>query len=104
MCYSERMSFMSLISSAIYTLMVGGLFIWIFKVIYEYFYGENQEKQIRKIHKVYKKENISKVELLDHQPKKYSLYRIKTANETKKIKMKPGYKIVKLVKKKEPAQ
>ncbi|OLS38551.1 hypothetical protein [Bacillus sp. MRMR6] len=95
---------MSLISSLIYTLLVGGLFIWIFKVIYDYFYGENQEKQIRKIHKAYKKESIEKVELLDHQPKKYSIYQIKTVNKTNRIKMKPGYKIVKLVKKKGPSR
>jgi predicted PurR-regulated permease PerM len=94
------MLFVSVVSSLLYTLIVGSLFVFIFIIFYDFFYGEKKEKQIRKIHKHFSKENIKKVELLDHQPKKFSLYQIKTDKETKRIKLKPGYKIVKLVAKK----
>lgn len=95
---------MEIISSLLYTIIVGGFFIFLFIYAYDFFYGEKQEKQIRKIHKYYRKENIKKVELLEHQPKKFSLYHVKTDKETKKVKLKPGYKVVKIIPKKKPSQ
>jgi hypothetical protein len=99
------MSEVEFISSLIYTIIVGGLFILIFIYLYDWLYGEKQEKQIRKIHKHYAKENVKKVEMLEHQPKKFTLYQVKTAMETKRVKIKPGYKVVNMVsKKKEPSR
>lgn len=91
---------MSLISSILYSLLIGGVFIFIFIYVYDFFYGEKQEKQIRKIHKYYLKENIKKVEMLEYQPKNFTLYQVKTDKEIKKVKIKPGYKVVKIVPKK----
>lgn len=99
------MSDVEVISSLIYTIIVGGLFIFIFMYLYDWLFGEKQEKQIRKIHKHYAKENIQKVEMVEHKPKKFTLYQVKTDNETKGVKIKPGYKLVKMVsKKKEPSR
>ncbi|MBY0148002.1 hypothetical protein [Neobacillus niacini] len=96
---------MEVISSLIYTVIVGGLFIFIFMYLYDWLFGEKHEKQIRKIHKYYAKENIQKVEMLEHQPKKFTLYQVKSDRETKRVKIKPGYKVVKMVsKKKEPSR
>lgn len=96
---------MESISSLLYTIFVGGIFVYIFIYLYDLLSGEKQEKQIRKIHKYYRKEDVQKVEMLEHQPKKFTLYQIKTAKETKRVKIKPGYKVVKMVpKKKEPFQ
>lgn len=73
--------------------------------LYDWLFGEKQEKQIRKIQKYYHDEKIQKVEMLERQPKKFTLYQVKTDKETKRVKLKPGYKIVKMVsKKKEPSQ
>lgn len=95
---------MESISSLLYTVIVGGIFVFIFIYLYDWLFGEKQEKQIRKIHKYYRNENVQKVEMLEHQPKKFTLYQIKTAKETKRVKIKPGYKVVKMVsKKKEPS-
>ena len=95
---------MAYISSILYTIIVGGLFIFIFIYLYDWLFGEKQEKQIRKIHKYYRDENVQKVELLEHHSKKFTLYQVKTDKETKRVKLKPGYKVVKMVpKKKEPS-
>jgi hypothetical protein len=93
-----------LLSSLFYTIIVGGIFVFIFIYLYDLLFGEKQQKQIRKIQNYYRQENIKKIELLDHQPKKYTLYQVKTDKETKRVKIKPGYKVVKMVKKKEPSQ
>jgi hypothetical protein len=95
----ERMFFLSFVSSFIYTLMVGGVFVILFIFIYDFLYGEKKEKQIRKIHKHFAKEKVKKVEFLEYQPKNFTLYQIKTEKETKRVKLKPGYKIVTLVQK-----
>lgn len=96
---------MSYISSILYTIIVGGLFIFVFIYLYDWLFGEKREKQIRKIHKYFRNENVQKVEILEHQPKKYTLYQVKTDKETKRLKIKPGYKVIKMVqKKKEPAK
>ncbi|SDN41715.1 hypothetical protein [Bacillus sp. OK048] len=96
---------MTYISSILSTIIVGGLFIFIFIYLYDWLFGEQQEKQIRKIHKYYRDENVQKVEMLEHQSKKFTLYQVKTDQGTKRVKLMPGYKIVKMVpKKKEPAQ
>lgn len=91
---------MSFISSILYSLLIGGIFIILFIYVYDFFYGEKQAKQIRKIHNYYRKENIKKVEMLEHQPKKFTMYQVKTDKESKKVKIKPGYKVVKIVPKK----
>jgi hypothetical protein len=99
------MSDVEYISSLIYTIIVGGLFIFIFIYLYDWLFGEKQEKQIRKIYKHYAKENVQKVEIIEHQPKIFTLYQVKTDKETKRVKIKPGYKVVKLVsKQKEPSR
>lgn len=94
------MLFLHYLSSIIYTVIVGGIFVYLSILAYDFFSGEKPEKQVKKIHKYFRKETIKKVELLEHVPKKYSLYQIKTDNETKRVKLKPGYKVVKMVKKK----
>nr|WP_263326703.1 hypothetical protein [Neobacillus sp. Marseille-Q6967] len=91
---------MEMISSLIYTIIIGAVFIFIFRKVYDLFYGEKKEKQIQKIHNYYRNENIIKVDLLEHQPKIFTLYKVKTDKETKKVKIKPGYKVVKIVPKK----
>jgi hypothetical protein len=88
------------LSSLLYAIIVGGLFVYISIFVYDLLYGEKHDKQIKKIHKYFRKENIKKVEMLEHEPKKYTLYQIKTDKETKRVKLKPGYKVVKMVQKK----
>ncbi|WP_419887399.1 hypothetical protein ACN6MT_18250 [Neobacillus niacini] len=96
---------MESISSLLYTIIVGGLFVFVFIYLYDWLFGEKQDKQIRKIHKYYRNETVQKVEMLEHQPKKFTLYQVKTGKETKRVKIKPGYKVVKMVaKKKEPSR
>jgi hypothetical protein len=94
------MYFVKVLVSLLYTIIVGGIFIYICIIAYDFLYGEKQEKQIRKIHKYYRKETIKKIEMLEHEPKKFTLYQVKTDKETKRIKLKPGYKVVKMVAKK----
>lgn len=94
------MSNLSLLYSALYTLIIGALFIYLFIFAYDFFYGEKQEKQNKKIHKHFRKYSIEKITMLEHQPRKFTLYEVITNNGTQKIKMKPGYKIVKIVSKK----
>lgn len=91
------MSTLSLLYSLIYTLLIGFVFIFLFKLAYGFFYGENQEKQMRKIHKYFHKETIKKIDRLEHVPRKYTMYQVVTDKETKKIKLKPGYKVIKMV-------
>ncbi|MCH6267306.1 hypothetical protein [Neobacillus citreus] len=91
---------MSILSSLLYTLVVGAIFVYVFIFLYDVFYGEKQEKQEKKIRKYYKNESIQKIDLVEHQPRKYTIYQLKTDKETKRVKLKPGYKVVKLVPKK----
>lgn len=86
--------------SLLYTIVIGGLFIYLFLFVYDLFNGEKPERQIRKIHKYFKNETIKKIDMLEHEPKKFTIYQITFENEKKKIKMKPGYKVIKLVPKK----
>lgn len=91
---------MSNLSSLLYTLVVGAIFVYVFIFLYDVFYGEKQEKQEKKIRKYYKNESIQKIDLVEHQPRKYTIYQLKTDKETRRVKLKPGYKVVKLVPKK----
>ena len=79
-----------LLSSLFYTIIVGGVFVFIFIYLYDLLFGEKQQKQIRKIQKYYRQENIKKIELLEHLPKNFTLYQVKTDKETKRVKIKPG--------------
>jgi hypothetical protein len=72
----------------------------LFIFAYDFLYGEKKEKQERKIIKHFRKETIKKIDLLEHQPRKFTLYKVETNNGTKKVKLKPGYKVVNIVKKK----
>ena len=92
---------MSAISSTLYSLIIGVLFIFIIKFFYEFFNGEKPEKQIKKIHKYFNKETIKKIDRLEHEPRQYTLYQVTTANGKKKVKVKPGYKVVNIVPKKD---
>ncbi|MBS4213566.1 MULTISPECIES: hypothetical protein [Neobacillus] len=91
---------MSILSSILYTLIVGAIFVYVFIFLYDVFYGEKQEKQEKKIRKYYKNEQIQKIDLVEQQPRKYTIYQLKTDKETRRVKLKPGYKVVKLVPKK----
>lgn len=88
------------LSSLLYSIIIGFVFVYICLFAYDFLYGEKKEKQIRKIHKYFRKETIKKIDMLEHLPKMYTLYQVKTDKETKKIKLKPGYKVVKMVTKK----
>jgi hypothetical protein len=88
------------LSSLLYSIIIGFIFVYICILAYDFLYGEKQEKQIRKIHKYFRKESIKKIDLLEREPKKFTLYQVKTDKETKRIKLKPGYRIVKMVAKK----
>ncbi|NRD79590.1 hypothetical protein HPT25_19705 [Bacillus sp. BRMEA1] len=91
---------MDLLNSLIYTCIVGGILIYSSMIAYDFLYGEKPEKQLKKIHKYFRNETIKKVDILEHEPRKYTLYQIKTDAETKRIKLRPGYKVVKMVQKK----
>ncbi|PLS09490.1 hypothetical protein [Neobacillus cucumis] len=93
---------MSVISSSLYYLLIGAVFIYIFIYAYDFFYGEKPEKQIKKIHKHFRKETIEKIDQLEIEPRKYTLYQVTTENGKKKVKVKPGYKMVNIVPKKDP--
>ncbi|MEH7417442.1 hypothetical protein V7266_19440 [Neobacillus drentensis] len=92
---------MAVITSALYYIVIGAVFIYFFIFIYDVFYGEKPEKQIKKIHKHFSKETIQKIDRLEHEPRKYTLYQVTTENGKKKVKLKPGYKVVNIVAKKE---
>jgi hypothetical protein len=94
------MSSLSTVYSLLYSLAIGGLFIYLFIFTYDLLYGEKHVKQIKKIHKYFRNESVSKIDMLEHQPKKFTIYQVTTQTEKKKIKIKPGYKVVKLVAKK----
>lgn len=104
MLNTERMFRLQGLSSLLYTLIIGGFFVYICIIAYDFLYGEKHEKQIKKIHKYFSKETIQKVEMLEHQPKQFTLYQIKTDKETKRVKLKPGYKVVKMVQKKKDSK
>jgi hypothetical protein len=89
-----------MIYSILYTFIIGVPFIYLLLITYDLLYGEKREKQLKKIEKRFAKQGIVKIDVLDHQPKKFTLFQIKTKAGTEKIKMKPGYKFVKIVKKK----
>jgi flagellar biosynthesis component FlhA len=94
------MSTLSFLYSAFYTIIIGAVFIYLFIFAYDLFYGEKREKQSKKIHKYFKNETIQKIDMLEHQPRKFTMYQVTTNKGTKKIKLKPGYKVVKMVSKK----
>lgn len=87
--------------SIFYAIIIGGIFIYLFKFVYDIFYGEKPEKQLRKINKYFNKETIKKINRIGHEPKKSTRYDVITESGTIKIKIKPGYKIVKIVAKKD---
>ena len=88
-----------MLTSALYTIIIGGMFIYIFIFLYDFFYGEKHEKQMKKIHKHFLKETIKKIELLEQQPRKFTIFQVTTNSEKKKIKIKPGYKIINIISK-----
>lgn len=90
----------SFLSSVLYTFIIGGIFVSLFIFAYDLLFGEKKEKQERKIYKHFRKETIKKIEILEHQPRKFTLYQVITENGKKKVKLKPGYKVVNIVKKK----
>ncbi|WP_174731622.1 hypothetical protein [Mesobacillus harenae] len=83
------------ISSFIYILIVGFLFIYVFKIIYDFLYGENHEKQKKKLHKYFKDEQIKSIEIIEHHPRNRTLFLIKTNKYSKQMTLKPGYRIEK---------
>lgn len=83
--------------SLLYTVIMGGIFVSLCMMTYDFLYGEKKEKQIRKIQRYFQKENIKKIDLIEHEPKKFTRYHVITDKGTQKIKVKPGYKIVKIV-------
>ncbi|WP_248736266.1 hypothetical protein [Neobacillus rhizosphaerae] len=91
---------MSFIYSLLYTTIIGAIFVYLLIFTYDLLYGEKQEKQIKKIQKYFRNETINKIEQIEHEPKKHTIYQIQTEKETKRVKIKPGYKVVKLVPKK----
>jgi hypothetical protein len=96
---TERSTTLSFFYSALYTLIIGAVFIYLFIFAYDFLYGEKPEKQTKKIHKHFRKDTIKKIDMLEHQPRKFTLYQVLTNNGTKKIKIKPGYKVIKIVSK-----
>jgi quinol-cytochrome oxidoreductase complex cytochrome b subunit len=94
------MSHLQVLSSLLYTLIVGAIFVFIFIFIHDLLYGEKPEKQQKKIQKYFKNETIKKIEMVERQPRKFTIYQVKTDKETKRLKLKPGYKVVRLVPKK----
>ncbi|NMD69172.1 hypothetical protein HHO41_02645 [Bacillus sp. DNRA2] len=86
--------------SILYTFLVGIPLIIIFMYTNDLLFGEKRDKQLKKLEKRFAKQSVIKIEVLDHEPKKFTIFQVKTKAGTEKIKMKPGYKIIKLVKKK----
>ncbi len=66
---------------------------------YDLLFGEKRDKQLKKLEKRFAKQGVIKIDVLDYQPKQFTIFQVKTNSGTEKIKMKPGYRIVKLVKK-----
>ncbi|ULT54579.1 hypothetical protein L1999_15560 [Neobacillus drentensis] len=92
---------MTALTSALYYIVIGAVFIYFSIYAYDFFNGEKPEKQIKKIHKHFRKETIKKIDLLEVEPRKYTLYQVTLENSIKKVKLKPGYKVVNIVAKKE---
>ncbi|WP_026567308.1 hypothetical protein [Bacillus sp. UNC41MFS5] len=90
---------MSFLYSAFYTLIIGAVFILFFIFAYDLLYGEKHEKQTKKLHKYFRKDTIKKIDILERQPRKFTMYQVTTNNGVQKIKMKPGYKVIKIVSK-----
>lgn len=89
-----------MLTSILYTFLVGIPLILIFMYTYDLLFGEKRNKQLKKLEKRFAKQGVIKIDVLDYEPKKFTIFQVKTKAGTEKIKMKPGYKIVKLVKKK----
>jgi hypothetical protein len=64
---------------------------------YDFLYGEKQKKQMKKLRKYFHNETISNIKLTEHIPRKFTRYTVYTTNGSQRIKMKPGYKVVKMV-------
>lgn len=90
-----------MLSSILYTVIIGIPMIFAVLFAYDLLYGEKREKQLKKIEKHFAKQGVVKIDVLDHQPNKFTLFQVKTKSGVEKIKLKPGYKFVKIVKKKE---
>lgn len=88
-----------MMTSILYTFIVGIPLLFVVMYTYDLLYGEKRDKQLKKLKRRYAKQGVVKIDVLDHQPKNFTIFQIKTNVGTEKIKMKPGYKIVKLVKK-----
>lgn len=91
------MSILSLLYSTLYTLFIGAVFIFIIIAAYDFLYGEKHEKQTKKIHKYFRKETVKKIDVLERLPRKFTMFQVTTNNGVQKIKMKPGYKVIKMV-------
>jgi hypothetical protein len=98
-CLIERVSHLSFLYSVLYTLSIGAVFIFLLILAYDFLYGEKSEKQTKKIHKYFRKETIKKIDRMEHHPRKFTMYLVTTNNGVKKIKMKPGYKVINMVSK-----
>jgi hypothetical protein len=92
---------MAVITSVLHYVVLGAVFIYIFIYAYDFFYGEKPEKQIKKIHQYFRKETIKTIDRLEVVPRNYTLYQITLESGKKKLKLKPGYKVVTIVPKKE---
>lgn len=88
---------MAFLSSILYTLIVGAIFVYLFIFLYDLFYGEKQDKQEKKIRKYFKNETLKKIDLIERVPHQYTIYQVITDKETKRLKLMPGYKVVKLI-------
>ncbi|MGJ7919851.1 hypothetical protein [Neobacillus sp. LXY-4] len=89
-----------MLTSILYTLLIGIPLLYVLILLYDFLFGEKREKQIRKIEKRFADRDIIKIDVLDHQPGKFTLFQVKTKSGTEKFKLKPGYKYVKIVPKK----
>ncbi|MCM3619689.1 hypothetical protein M3936_19140 [Sutcliffiella horikoshii] len=56
-------------------------------------FGEVREDQIKKLHKIYGKQNIKEIEMIDRSPREYTKFMVRTLTNTEIITMVPGYKI-----------
>ncbi|WP_147532764.1 hypothetical protein [Bacillus marasmi] len=88
-----------MITSILYTIIVGIPLLIIVMYTYDLLFGEKRDKQLKKLEKRFAKQGVIKIDVLDYQPKQFTIFQVKTNSGTEKIKMKPGYRIVKLVKK-----
>lgn len=98
------MSSLSILYSIFYTIILGGFFVYVFILLNDLFYGEKQQKQIKKIQKYFRHETIKQIDFVEHLPKQYTRYNVVTSTGTQTIKMMPGYKVVKIVAKKKDSE